>query len=326
MKKKAFITGGTGFLGVNIIKLLVEQDWEVWALHRATSNLKYINEFDVQLVEGSITDKDSLMNVMPENLDAVFHVAGNTSLWKKNNEVQYKDNVIGTRNMVEVALYKKAKKFIHTSSIAAFGVHTTKVDESTPSNAENCFINYFKTKYLAELEVEKAIKNGLNAVIVNPNHILGAYDTSSWAQLIQLTAREQLPGIPPGIGMYGYVKDIAKAHIEALEKGKIGHRYLLGGTQANFLQVINIIEKNLGKPISKKSTPKIALKVLMYLGKIQALFSDEEPQITPEKYALLTESVYCNDAKARKELGYQHTPIEVMIKDACDWLAKENLL
>lgn len=326
MKKRAFITGGTGFLGIHILQLLTAQNWEVWALHRPTSNLKYIKALEVQLVKGSITDKESLLKAMPENVEAVFHVAGNTSLWKKKNKEQYQDNVIGTKNMVEVALLKKAQKFVQTSSISAFGVHNTQIDENTVSNAPNTFLNYHKTKYLAELEVEKGIEKGLEAVIINPNHILGAYDTHNWTQLIHLTAKGKLAGIPPGIGMYGYVKDVAQAHIQAVSKGKTGQRYLLGGVQANFLEVINTIEQILDKPLSKKTTPTIALKLMMYLGKIQGIWSKKEPQITPEKYALLTEYSICDDTKARTELDYQHTPLEVMLKEACDWLKKEDLL
>ncbi len=324
--KKAFVTGGTGFLGLNLIEDLMAENWEVYALHRKNSDLTYLKRFNVNLVEGTITDIASLQKAMPENLDAVFHVAGDTSLWKKLNEVQYQNNVIGTRNMLTVALEKKATRFIHTSSISAHGSQKGIVNEDTPSTAENSFINYDKTKYLAEKEVDKAVEKGLNAVILNPCHIVGKYDKHNWAQLIQMTYRDKLPGIPPGSGMYCHAKDISHAHINAVEKGNIGERHLLGGVEANFLESINIVQKILGREPYKKSTPPAALKLVMWMGMLGAAFNSKEPTVTPEKFAILTKKSVCDYSKAIKVLDYQTSSLEKMIGDCFYWLKEENLL
>lgn len=326
MTKKAFITGGTGFLGLNLIESLTEEGWEVFALHRITSDLTYLKKFPVVLVEGSMSDIESLRKGMPENLDAVFHVAGNTNMWHKNNEVQYQDNVIGTRNMLEIALEKNAKKFICTSSISAFGTHEEVITETISSNAETYFVNYHKTKFLAEKEVEKAIEKGLDAVILNPCHIMGKYDKNNWAQLIKFTYHGTLPGIPPGRGNYCYAKDVARAHINAVKNGKTGERYLLGGVEAGFLNTINVIEKLAGKPESKKVLPKFALKIALWRDTLKSMFDGKEPNITPEKFQMLTKKSLCDDSKAQKELGYQHTPLEVMVTESFDWLKEENML
>lgn len=326
MANKAFITGGTGFLGLNLIEGLIQEGWEVYALHRKTSDLTYLKKFPVNLIVGSISDIDSLRQGMPNNLDAVFHVAGNTNMWRKNNETQYQDNVIGTRNMVKVALEKKAKKFICTSSISAFGTHNEIITEETPSNAENYFVNYHKTKFLAEKEVDKAIEQGLDAVILNPCHIMGKYDKNNWAQLIKFTYHGTLPGIPPGRGNYCYAKDVAKAHINAVENGKTGERYLLGGVEAGFLNTINVIEKLANKPQSEKVLPKFALKIALWRDSLKSTFNGLEPNITPEKFQMLTKKSLCNDSKAQKELDYQHTPLEVMVTESFNWLKEENML
>ena len=138
----AFVTGGTGFLGLNLIEQLLAQSWEVIALHRPTSNLKHLREKDIQLVEGSITEPDSLITIFPEKVDAVFHVAGSTNLWSRRNHLQTRDNVEGTQNMVAAALKRQAKRFIHTSSEAAYGHHQQRIDEETQSNAIHSPINY----------------------------------------------------------------------------------------------------------------------------------------------------------------------------------------
>ena len=102
MSKTAFVTGGTGFLGINLIRTLCEDNWSVTALHRPTSNLKYIKDLPIQLVEASITDKASLEKAIPENTEVVFHLAGDTNMWSKNNARQTTINVDGTKNMIDI--------------------------------------------------------------------------------------------------------------------------------------------------------------------------------------------------------------------------------
>ena len=324
--KTAFITGATGFLGVNLVQQLLAEGWKVTALHRKTSNLTYLKRFDVTLVEGAITDKDSLIAVMPESVDAVFHVAANTSMWSKYNDQQYQDNVIGTRNMVEVALEKKAKRFIHTSSISAWGHHPNEVDETAESNALTSPMNYNKTKYLAELEVDKAIANGLDAVFVNPCDIIGPYDTHNWSQLIKAVYNNDVPGMPPGNGVFCHVKDIARGHISAFEKGRMGERYLLGGVDATLKEFFNTTERIMGKKESTFVMPAWLMKAAIPVYAIESIFTGQEPIITNEKYIEATMPKHVNCAKAMKELDYATTPLESQIRDSYEWLKKENLL
>ncbi|MBX2844246.1 MAG: NAD-dependent epimerase/dehydratase family protein [Flammeovirgaceae bacterium] len=132
--------------------------------------------------------------------------------------------------MVNCALEKKAKRFIHTSYIAVYGFQTGTIDETTLSTAMKSEINYFKTKYLAEIIVKKAIaEKGLDAIILNPCHLMGTYDQYNWVQLIQSVNQDNLPGIPPATGLFCHVEEVAKAHISAFEKGITGENYILAG-------------------------------------------------------------------------------------------------
>jgi len=318
MEKTAFITGATGFLGLNLTELLVGQGWQVTALHRPESNIEILKKIapGVQLAQGSITNLPSVMQAIPQGVDAVFHVAGNTSQWKKYNARQYEDNVTGTINVVQSALAKGAKKFIHTSSHSAFGIHEgVVIDENTPSNALTCGSNYALTKYLSELEVLKGMEKGLETIILNPCKIMGKYDTNNWAQLIIAVKNNKVPGIPPGGGMFCHVKDVAQAHINAVNMGQNGHRYLLGGPNATFLQVFNLIQKKLGKPLSQKVTPAWALRVACFFMGMASAVTGKEPQLTPEKLSMLIRHPVCNYQKAMRELEFQTSAIETMIED-----------
>ncbi len=324
--KTAFVTGATGFLGINLVQQLLDAGWQVTALHRKTSNLTYLKRFDVVLKEGAITDKESLVAAMPESADAVFHVAANTSMWSKFNDQQYQDNVIGTRNMVEVALQKKAKRFIHTSSISAYGHHENEIDETVKSNALESEMNYTKTKYLAELEVDKAIESGLDAVLVNPCDIMGQYDSHNWAQVIQAVYNDDVPGIPPGNAVVCHVRDVARAHISAYEKGRTGERHLLGGADVTFKEIFNTIERFMDKKESSFVLPKWLLRAVVPFYMLQSKLNGKEPILTYEKYLELKFPKHVSSKKAIAELDYKTSPLETSIRDSYEWLKQENLL
>jgi len=247
-------------------------------------------------------------------------------MWSKMNDQQFQDNVIGTRNMVEVALQKQARRFINTSSISAYGHHENEFDETVESNAISSQIHYCQTKYLAELEVDKAIENGLDAVLVNPCDIMGPYDSHNWAQMIQAVYNNDVPGIPSGNAIICHARDIAQAHIAAYEKGRTVERYLLGGADVTLKEIFNTIERLMGKKESQFVLPKWILKASLPFYLLQSKMNGKEPILTIEKFLELTIPKHVSSKKAVEELGYTMTPLEDSIRDSYEWLEKESLL
>jgi dihydroflavonol-4-reductase len=326
MSKIAFVTGSAGFLGLNLVEELLKQKWQVIAMHLPSDNLKYLSKLNVTLVSGDIIDYNSLLSILPQNTDAVFHTAGITSMWNKHNKLQHKVNVNGTQNVVNACLEKTVKKLIFTSSISAFGYHGKVINENTASNAMDCKMNYNITKYLAEQIVRDGIKRGLNAVMLNPCNIIGPYDIHGWANLIKAVKEDKIAGMPPGRAMFCHVNDIVVAHVNAFEHGISGENYLLGGVETGFKDVFNEIEKQLGKNISSDLQPKWKLKLASWLFTAKSVFDGKEPLITYAKYKRLTGYVSCNYSKAIEALGYKTSTIKSMITDSYNWLQKENLL
>ncbi|WDP87454.1 MAG: NAD-dependent epimerase/dehydratase family protein [Desulfobacter sp.] len=324
--KTAFVTGATGFLGLNLIECLRKENWLITALHLPGEDLKYLSRFNLKAVSGNILDFAGLEDAMPSHLDAVFHLAGDTSMWSKHDARQHRINVEGTANMCRAAIAKKAVRFIHTSSSSAFGYHGEVLSEQTVSNALECGMNYNKTKFLAELEVKKAVESGLFAVILNSCNIIGPFDPGNWSQLIQNTCRQKLPGYPPGVGTFSHVRDIAHAHISAVENGGKGENYLLGGVEASFKEVMLEIIKTTGVNLPLKEISRSKLKMAMYLSGAKSFFTGKEPMLTYPKYKRLVGRLVCNDAKARKALGFKTTSIFDMVSDCHQWLRQENLV
>lgn len=325
---KAFVTGGTGFLGINLISQLLERGWEVIAMHRKGSNLRDLSKFNVHCVEADMASKDSLRAVIPNNIDAIFHVAGDTNMWRKNNDRQFQTNVESTQNLVDVALEKQVGRFIHTSSIAAYGFHDDVVDEQTPSRALQSEVNYLRTKFLGEQVVKKAVEEKhLDAVVLNPCAIIGPFDRTSWAQLFIMVNQDELPGVPPGEGSYCHVREVAAAHIAAYEKGQTGHNYILAGVDCSFVDVVSKIGKLLNKPVPAKPVPAFALKTLGRVSYWLSLVSNKEPNMTPEKALMVTKRVIASSAKASSELGYNdNVSIDEMLTDSFKWLKSEQLV
>jgi len=327
--RTAFVTGGTGFLGRHVVEQLNGAGWEVVALHRPTSDVRALKTYrGVRLAEGSITDPESIARAMPEGCDAVFHIAGNTSLWSGGNAEQTRDNVDGTRNMVETAIAKHAKKLVHTSSESSWGeVHECPYDETTPQHGGESWINYERTKYLGEVEVLKGVARGLHACIMCPGHIVGRYDANNWATLIKLTATEKLPGVPPGQGTWAEARVVAHAHIAAVEKGRDGERYLLGGAHATYLEAIQIIARMAGKKAPQKVTPGWVLRALGRVSQWGSYLTRKEPTVTPELAAGTARPPHLfKSDKAIRELGYRAVPLEEMLRDAYEWLKSEKLV
>lgn len=326
MTRTAFVTGATGFVGTNLVAALLTQQWRVLALVRNPERIAYLSRFNIELIEGDLDDAAQLAKRIPSQCDAVFHVAGDTSLWPPHRPRQYRTNVLGTRHMVQAALQQQVRRFIHTSSISAFGERDDVVDElSTPRGAESS-IHYYQTKALAEQEVRAGISQGLPAVLINPCHILGPYDTANWARLFRLLKRGELPGIPPGTGMFCDVREVVDAHIAAVDKGRLGLNYFLGGEPIRFLDLMQLAADRLQVPCPTRTVPKWLLYLLGASKELIATITSEEPDITRESARIVCGHVRCNSDAAIRDLDYQITPVQQLVEDTLNWLQRESQL
>jgi dihydroflavonol-4-reductase len=325
MVRTAFVTGGTGFLGRHVVEQLTSLGWRVVALRRPTSDVTHLQSCGVELALGSITDPESLRRAMPQACDAVFHVAGNTSLWSGGDAQQTQENVDGTRFVVEAAVARKARRLVHTSTEGAWGEQHGVFDETAASNALESPVNYERSKYLGELEVDKGVAQGLEACIMCPGHVVGKYDTVQWARMITLVAQGKLPGIPPGTGTFAHAGQVAKAHIAAVDQGRSGERYLLGGAPASYLEMVTLVGRLTGKKVPTKPMPGWILRALGRVSQWGSYATRRAPTVTPEIAAGMTRPPHSfKSDKAMKELGYEAVSLEDMLRESYEWLKAEG--
>jgi dihydroflavonol-4-reductase len=317
--KKIFITGTTGFVGANLLRLLLQQGYSIKALVRPNSNLDNLKNLDIELIKSDLNDPNLWQKMT--DCQYLFHVAAHYSLWQKDKELLYQNNVLGTRNILAAAQKAGIERTVYTSSVAAIGVGENPVNETHQSPVEELVGHYKKSKYFAEQEAIKAAKKGQNIVIVNPSSPIGPWDIkpTPTGDIILRFLRRQMPAyIDTGLNFID-VRDVAMGHLLALEKGKSGHRYILGNQNLSLKQVLDQLTEITGIPAPKNSIPSwipftvawVDEKILAPLGKT--------PSVPLDGVRMAQHRMYYDASTAVSELGLPQTPINIALKDAVEW-------
>jgi len=330
VSKKILITGATGFIGSVLVRKLVESNDEVFILVRKSSDLRMLSDLlpKLHLVYGDITNSATLDTAL-QGIDFVYHSAGLTYMGDKKNALLYKINVDGTRNILQASLAAGVKRFVHVSSITAVGIAFDKkpVNESVVWNFESISLEYARTKHLSEQEVAAAIKKGLDCVIVNPAFVFGAGDINFNAgRIIKDIYNRRLPFYPLGGICVVDVEIVAEAIIAAMEKGKTGERYILGGENVSYKQLADTISRITGAPKVHFPLPFWTAKILksgLYLYKnknrISKLFN-------LSMFRVASHFLYFDSTKATRELNMRYQPHEQSISNAFEWYRERNML
>ncbi|MEO8672010.1 MAG: NAD-dependent epimerase/dehydratase family protein [Tahibacter sp.] len=325
---RVLLTGASGFLGGHILGLLRSENVQVAALCRSAQAAERARALGAQPVSGELSDTVALSAALAEPTDAIFHTAADTSQWRLGNAAQTRTNVEGTRRLLFAARAAGVRRFVHTSSVAAYGrVEHTALFEALPRLGVESWINYERSKALGESLVREAgLRGDIETVILNPAHIFGPGDRHNWARLILMIDQKKLPGAPPGSGAFADVREVAKAHVSAWRTGRSGDNWLLGGEHASFLHLIQRIAAELGRPAPRRAMPATLLRMYAAILDIVGRISGREPSLTPEAVALTSQRLRVDSRKAEAELAYRTTPLDTLIRDTVNWLRNESML
>jgi nucleoside-diphosphate-sugar epimerase len=300
---------------------------EVAAVVRSRGAAVELGRLGVAATVGSIEDPGAMRHALSVPTDCIFHVAADTRQWHRHAEQQSRTNIEGTRNVLEAAQAAGVRRFVHTSSVSAYGQQEETLTESSPRLGRQSWINYERTKAIAEeLVLESDAKGHIEANVLNPAHILGPGDTHNWASMFLLIDQDKLPGVPPGSGAFADVREIAKAQLAAWRLPAHGQTFLLGGAQASFLELVQTIAREVGRKVPEKTLPAGFLRGYARVLDAISRVTGREPSITPQAVSFTCHHLRVDSSKAMHELGYQLTPLDVLVHDTCVWLREQGML
>ena len=329
---KCMVTGATGFIGNSLVKELLNRNVTVHVFVRSKQRLDAEIMNHVAVFEGGLNESHVLDAAM-KGCDSVFHLAGSTVIWSKEKTLAERINVEGTRNVLDASVRNHIKKVVYTSTAGTMppSSNDKPVDENAP-DPQVYLTDYEYSKRRAELVCAGYAEKGLDVVIVNPTRVYGPgllNKSNSVTILIKKYiqgAWRFIPGDGSQTGNYVYIGDVVQGHLLALEKGRPGERYILGGENISLKSLFNMIAEACGKKYTLFPVPLFAMAAFSNVELFLADWFGKPPLITPAWFKRYNQNRLVSSMKAKKELGYHFTPLTVGLKETITWLNSNNNL
>jgi dihydroflavonol-4-reductase len=322
------VTGANGFVGAAVVRARVAGGRAVRAFVRRGSDRRNLADLDVEIAEGDLGDRGSLRAALG-GCRHVFHVAADYRLWAPDPRPMYAANVDGSLNVLECAAEAGVDRLVYTSSVAVLGIHAdrTPADESSPVSLADMIGHYKRSKYLAEEAMRKrAAELGFSLVVVNPSTPIGPGDVkpTPTGRIIVDAAAGRIPAfVDTGLNLV-HVDDVARGHLLALEHGRPGERYVLGGADMTLEAILAMVAKHCGRRAPKIRLPRAGVYPVAVVSEIIARFTGKEPRVTLDGLRMAKKHMYFSSAKAERELGYTWRPPEQAIVDALAWFRRHG--
>ncbi len=320
---KAFVTGATGFLGSHVARALAEQGAALRLLVRPTSNLKNLEGLNAETATGDLRDPASLEKAMA-GCEVVFHVAADYRLWVRDPDQMYRSNVEGTRAILEAARKNRVRCVVYTSSVATVGFtgNGQPANEDSPVSLADMIGHYKRSKFMAEQLAMDAGRSAMQVITVNPTTPVGEQDVkpTPTGRIVVDFLKGKFPAyVETGLNLVD-VRECARGHILAMQKGKTGERYILGGENLTLKQILDKLSQISGLP---SPTVKLPYFVAYLAGAVDETVSGRllgrEPRATVETVRMGKKKMWASSEKAERDLGWKTIPAEDALRRAVEW-------
>ena len=318
-----FITGSTGVVGKPLLRKIVDQGYNVFALSRSQNNDHFFSDLGVKKIEGDLFTEAIYDELSDCNIDAIFHIAGVNKMCSKNPEGMFKANIEGTKEMLQLGNRLKIKKFIYTSSAVTLGEEIGTVGNEVSDHRGYFLSKYEESKFLAEKEAFDYDK-GFEFVSVNPSSVQGPGRVSGTAKLLISTLNKTYPPLIRNNISIVDIDDCTDGHYQALLNGKDNQRYVLNSfqtTSEELLSKLKSLSEWSGRPIY---IPKLGLKIIAPLGDLYKSVSSSTPLICSESAKVLTHGHIYDGSKAGDKLNLSYIDLETFMKKTINWLIDES--
>jgi dihydroflavonol-4-reductase len=320
---KAFVTGATGFLGSHVARVLSQQGVGLRLLVRPSSNLRNLEGLKAETVTGDLRDPASLEKAMA-GCDTVFHVAADYRLWVRDPNEMYRSNVDGTRAILEAARKNGVRSVVHTSSVATIGfaANSHPADEDSPVSLADMIGPYKRSKFMSEQLALEAGRSGMRVVVVNPTTPVGEHDvkpTPTGRVVVDFLKRKFPAYVETGLNLVD-VTECARGHVAALERGRSGERYILGGENLTLKQILDKLASITGLPSPRVKLPYVfAFAAGVVDEAITGRILKREPRATVDTVRMGKKKMFASSDKAERELGWKIIPVDDALSRAVNW-------
>jgi dihydroflavonol-4-reductase len=328
--ERVLITGASGFVGSAVLRALVGRDLCLRVLVRRSSPRTNLVGLDVEVAEGDMRSRDDMLRAL-EGVSRLFHVAADYRLWARDPSDIIRANLEGTGSVMEAALTQGVERIVYTSSVATLraGDAATNVDETAPLAPGEAVGAYKESKVVAERLVERMVaERGLPAVIVNPSTPIGPRDVkpTPTGRILVEAAQGRIPAfVDTGLNLV-HVDDVAAGHLEAMARGVVGQRYILGGQNVSLAQMLGEIARLVGRRPPTVKLPRAPLYPLAWAAEAVAQITGKEPFVTRDALKMASHHMFFTSAKAEQELGYRARPYPEALADALAWFRTAGYL
>lgn len=321
---QVMITGATGFVGGNLLALLVERGFRVRCLVRGGKRPPLApDRGDVELCQGDLRDLESVESCAA-GCEVIFHVAADYRLWVPDPEVMYAINVEGTRNVLRAAAKVGVRRVIHTSTVGTLGIPSDgrPGTEETPVRLQDMVSPYKRSKFLAEQEALRAAGEGLDVVVVNPSTPVGPGDIkpTPTGRIITDFLNRRMPAyVDTGLNLV-HARDVAAGHILAMERGRSGEKYILGNENLTLREILELLASICGVLAPRVRLPRGPILAMAYLNEaVSRWITHREPRIPIDGVRMAAKKMFFDASKAVRELGMPQTPVRHALEDAVQW-------
>ena len=324
---RALVTGATGFVGSRVARALSQGGWHVRALVRPGADRRNLQQLPTEFSTGDLGDPASLALAL-SGCDVLFHVAADYRLGVADPQPLYRSNVEGTRNVLDAAHRAGVVRIVYTSSVATVGLpgDGSPGTEDTPVALTDMIGHYKRSKFLAEELAREFVRAGAPIVIVNPSTPIGPGDIkpTPTGQMVVDAASGRTPAyVDTGLNVV-HVDDVAAGHLRALERGRIGERYILGGENMTLREILVEISRLAGRSPPRIRLPHSALLPVAYASEALARLTGRGTRVTVEAVRLARKHMYFSSQKAVRDLGYSWRPPTLAFEDALLWFREQG--
>lgn len=319
---KLFITGATGFGGSHVARMAAEQGAELRLLARRTSRIENLPK-DTEVVQGDLREPAKFAAAL-RGCDALIHVAADYRLWVPDPAEMYRANVEGTRELLRLAREAGVRRVVYTSSVATMGFRkdASVVDEKAPVTEADMIGHYKRSKWMAEQVAIEAARSGQEIVILNPTTPVGSMDvkpTPTGRIIVDFLNRKFPAYVETGLNLVD-VSEIARMHVAALERGRFGERYILGGENLTLKQILDRLGAMTGLPSPTMKVPHaVAMAFAFFDETVTGKLRGKEPRATVEAVRMGKKMMWASSAKAERELGWRVLPVDAALRSAIEW-------